>query len=61
MTIENSEKFIAEEFDHAKVIAGKSKITWKLFFTHHITEKKIKRKNFVTQLIKNGNHSDHKD
>ena len=40
MTIENSKKFIAEKFDHAKVIAGKSQITWKLFFTHLITEKK---------------------
>jgi hypothetical protein len=29
VTIENSEKFKAEEYDHAKVIAGESLMTWR--------------------------------
>jgi hypothetical protein len=29
VTIENSEKFKAQEYDHAKVIAGESLITWR--------------------------------
>ena len=31
VTIENSEKFMAEEYDHAKVITGESLITFRAF------------------------------
>jgi hypothetical protein len=29
VTIENSEEFMAEEYDNARVIAGKSEIKWR--------------------------------
>ena len=40
VTIENTEKFMAGEYDHAKVIAGESLITWRtISYTQRVRHK----------------------
>jgi hypothetical protein len=50
VTIENSEKFIAEEYDPAKLIAGESFLTWRQFSNTHRQRfnKEIQRNKVIT-------------